>query len=452
MLNLNTEATKQMKAVVDFICDTRYEDVPPAAIENAKGRILDGLGVTINGVTDAVGKIVKDFITDFHGQPQATVICTGLKADCLYAAFANGTVMHATDFDDIYMLSHSTTCVLPAALAVGEMMNASGKELLMGYIIGNEVYTKLQQCTSTEPWYRGFHGTSIWGSIAAAAAAARMLKLDKEKTCRAIGTSCSCFGGIKRNQGTMTKPFHAGYSAENGVKAALMAKYGLESHPEALEGKFSFTKIFSSAPNYEHIQKLGKEWDLVTMPPWIKPHPNCGSTHAAMGGMLELINKYDIKEEDVELVEVGMTQAGIDALFYEEPKDAYQAKFSMQFAMALLLHTRKWGLKMHSEEIVQDPAIRALFKKVRFYQHEGLQKELPPDKGQFRAQLDVTMKDGTHYSLCPGLPDLSYAQIKDKFMQCAEGILSEEAAEKVADDVWRLESLGTLTDMMALMA
>jgi 2-methylcitrate dehydratase PrpD len=185
--------------------------------------------------------------------------------------------MPATDFDDIYMLSHSTTCVLPAVLAVGEMVGATGRELLMGYLIGNELYTKIQQCTSTEPWYRGFHGTSIWGSIAAAGAAARMLKRDKEKTCRAIGISCSMFGGLKRNQGTMTKPLHAGYSAENGVKAALMAKYGLESHPEAFEGKFSFTKVFSSNPQFGYIQELGRVWDMVTMPPGSSPIPTAAA-------------------------------------------------------------------------------------------------------------------------------------------------------------------------------
>jgi 2-methylcitrate dehydratase PrpD len=101
---------------------------------------------------------------------------------------------------------------------------------------------------------------------------------------RAFGISCSMFGGIKRNQGTMTKPLHAGYSAENGVRAALMAKHGLESHPEAFEGKFSFTYVFSSSPQFEYIQELGRAWDLVTMPPRIKPHPNCGSTHAAWAG------------------------------------------------------------------------------------------------------------------------------------------------------------------------
>jgi 2-methylcitrate dehydratase PrpD len=452
MLDLSSNATTQMKTIVDFICDTKYEDVPAKAIENAKGRILDGIGVTINGTTDTVGEIIKSFISDFHGEPHATVICTGLKADCLYAAFANGTMMHATDFDDIYMLSHSTTCVLPAVIAVSELMNATGKEMLMGYLIGNELYTKIQQCTSTEPWYRGFHGTSIWGSVAAAGAAARMLKLDKEKTCMAIGMSCSMFGGIKRNQGTMTKPLHAGYSAENGVKAALMAKYGLRSHPEAFEGKFSFTKIFSSNPQYEYIQELGKTWDMITMPPWIKPHPNCGSTHAAMGGMLELIEKYDIKEDQVEKVEVGMTQAGIDALFYDEPKDAYQAKFSMQFAIALLLHTRKWGLAMHTEEIVQDPAIRKLFKKIKFYHNTTLQKELPPDKGQFEAQLDVTMKDGTKYSARPGLPDLNYEQIQQKFHECANGILSEIETENVCNLVSNLENVPSVHDLMINLA
>jgi len=147
-----------------------------------------------------------------------------MKTDCVNAAFANGILMHAIDFDDHYILSHTTMCILPAVLAVGESMGATGKDLLLAYIIGNEVYSKVQKCTSTEPWYRGFHGSGIWGSLGAVVAAGKLLKLNKEQMTMAWGIACSTFCGVKRNMGTMTKPYHSGRAARRIMDGYVYVK------------------------------------------------------------------------------------------------------------------------------------------------------------------------------------------------------------------------------------
>lgn len=441
----------ETKKIVDFICDTKYENLPEEAIVNAKGRMLDIIGVSFTGSQDNVGKVVYDFVKDVAGKPECSVINSGMKTDCLNAAFANGMLMHAIDFDDHYILSHTTMCIFPAVLSLAERLGSTGKDIILALIVGNEVYSKVQKCTTTEPWYTGFHGSGVWGALGAVAACGKLLGLDKHQMHMAWGIACSTFCGVKRNMGTMTKPYHAGRSAEGGLRAALLAKHGLESHAEAFEGEFGFCQVFSKNVDFKYLDELGKIWDYVELPPWVKPHPSCGGTHAAMNGMLQLIRKYDIKEDEVAHVDVGMSQGGIDSLAYTDPKDVYEAKFSMQFVMALLLHKRKWGLKLHTDENVNDPAMRKLYKIVSFNLDDELERELTADYADYLARVKVTMKNGTVYEIKSPMPSLTFEEIREKFDDCTDGIISAERGERICNAIANLENM-TAADFMKYLA
>ncbi len=442
---------KYTQMIIDFICDTRYEDLPAEVIANAKGRILDTCGVTIKGGTESVGDVIKEFARQYGGKPEATVINAKMKTDYLTAAFVNGTLTHAIDFDDHFILSHPSMGVVPALWPMAEKVNATGKEMITAYVVGLEIYTKIQQCTSTEPWYRGFHASGIWGSLSAVATAGKLLKLNKDQMLMAFGTACSSFCGIKRNMGTMTKPYHCGRSVEGGVRSALLAQLGFTSHPEAFDGRFGFLHVFCTNPRFEYIEQLGKVWDLKETPTLIKPHPSCGGTHAAMNGMLQLIRMHDIHEEDVEKVDVGMNQGGVDSLYYPDPKDIYEAKFSMQFVIALLLHYRRWGLALHTDAVVNSPEMRALYPKVNFFVDEELDKSIDRDYTDYHAIVTVTMKDGTVYSIHSNPPQLDFAQIRQKFDECTVDIIGAERAAKIVDVVRNLENYGQ-ADLMSLLA
>ena len=444
-------STQYMNKIVDFICDTKYEDLPDLAIERAKTRIMDCIGVAIKGGTEAVGTVIKEFIEKVDSKPKATVIGSEIKTDYLNAAFANGTLMHAIDFDDHFILSHPSICVVPAMLAAGENVQATGRDLILSYIIGMELYTKVQQCTSTEPWYRGFHATGIWGTISSVGTAAKLYKLNKQQTTMAVGTACSTFCGLKRNMGTHTKPYHCGRSVEGGVRSAMLASLGFTSHPEAFEGRFGYLHVFCSNPRYEYIDQLGHQWDLVDTPTHIKPHPSCGGTHAAMNGMLELIKKYDIQEDLVERVDVGMNQGGVDSLYYPEPKNIYEAKFSMHFCMALLLHFRRWGLALHTDDVVNLPEMRALYPKVNFYVDEALDKEIDRDYTDYHALVTVIMKDGTKYHIRSTLPYLDFDQARQKFCECTNGIISEERQDAIISCILELDKMQKTSDFTRLL-
>ncbi len=425
--------------IIDFICDTQYEDIPEKAIENAKGRILDTIGVMIKGGQETVGTVMKEFIRDYGGKEVAAVVNFGQRTDVLNATFANGCLSHAIDFDDHYILSHPSIGVVPAMLSVAEMVGATGKEILTAFVVGLEIYTKVQKCTSTEPWYTGFHGSGLWGVLSSVATAGKLLKLNKEQMLMAWGTACSSFCGLKRNMGTMTKPYHAGRAAEGGVRAALLAQKGFTSHPDAFEGRFGFLHVFVTEPRWQYIEELGKDYDLVNSPTLIKPHPSCGGTHAAMNGMLQLIRENDLHEEDIDHVDVGMNQGGVDSLYYPDPQNIYEAKFSMHFVMALLMHFRRWGVDLHTEETVHDLAMRALYPKTNFFVDEELDKEIDRDMCDYHAIVTVYLKDGRKYSIHSNPPVLDYDEIKFKFDCNTEGVITKEKADRIVSLIKELD-------------
>lgn len=436
------QAMPNTKTIIDFICDTKYEDIPAEVIENAKGRILDCIGVAYSGGVESVGKVTKDFIRAYgKGRPEATVVGANIKTDVMNAAFANGILMDAIDYNDHFLLSHPSVGVVPALLPVSEMVGASGKDMLTAFVVGLEIYTKVNQAMTTEPWYHGFHATGIWTTCGAVAVAGKLLKLDKEQMLMAWGLACSTFSGLKRNVGVHAKPFHVGRSIEGGARSALLASLGFTSHVDAFEGKEGFMDVFCSNPRYEYIQELGKVWDLKERPTCIKPHPSCGTTHAPMSGMMEIVKKYDFKEEDVERIDVGMTSGGSFKMFFPDPKDIYEAKFSIHFCVALVLHFKDWGLRYHTEAVVNDPAMRKLYPLVNHYLDEELDKQVDKDFADYHAIVTVTLKNGTQYRVHAHPPVLDYDQIKEKFYDstCNYNLITREHSDKIVDMIKNLE-------------
>lgn len=447
------ETQEHTRMIIDFICDTRYEDIPEIVRERAKGRILDTIGVAYKAGAEPAGQIAKEYAKMYGGYPKATVVNAKLKTDIFNATFTNGILMHACDYDDHFVLSHPSIGVVPALLSIAELTGASGKEMITAFVIGIEIYTKIQQVTTTEPWYRGFHGSGIWASLSSVAAAGRLLSLDKDQMLMAWGIACSTFGGIKRNAGTHTKSYHSGDTASGGVRAALLAKMGFTSHVNAFEGENGYLHCFCTAPKMEFIEQLGKVWDLQEHPTLIKPHPSCGGTHAALNGMLELVRKYDIKEEDVAKIDVGMNAGGSQTTFFKDPKDIYEAKFSIHFVIAMALHYRRWGMALHTQEVVNDPAMKAIYKKVNFYMDEELDRSIPRDYTDYHAIVKVTLNDGTEYKIHAHPPVLDYADIKEKFYDCTcrSNIITDAHADKIIDLVRDLENY-EIGDLISLIS
>ena len=202
--------------MASFIAQTDYEDLPSKAIEVSKDAILDCIGVSLAGSQEEVSRILLPMLEELGGHPVAGVIGGSLRSSPVLASLANGVMAHALDYDDVSdsWIGHPSTVLVPAILATAERCKSSGKEVLTAYVTGFEVGAKLGIALGQDHYAKGWHNTSTLGSLAGAAAVAKLLKLDVQQIQMALGIAASLAGGLRENFGTMTKPLHAGNAAE----------------------------------------------------------------------------------------------------------------------------------------------------------------------------------------------------------------------------------------------
>lgn len=455
--------------VAQFIVATKPSRIPANVSHLGKRSILDGLGLALAGNAAESGHIVRTYLKSL-GIPTdkgATVIGTNMKVPPRFAAFANGIAIHADDYDDtqlavakdrVYgLLTHPTAPALPPVLALGERDNRSGLDVLTAYQLAVEVETKLSEAINPRHYDHGFHSTATIGAIAAAAGASRMMGLDLEQTRRALGIGASQSAGLRENFGTMTKPFHPGRSAESGIVAAEFAKMGWTATPVVLEANRGFFKAAGGGYDAAAIEgKLGKPWSFAFPGVSIKPHPSGSLTHPGMGLMLDLILQHDIKPAQVVKVKVGTNRHMPNALIHHRPKNELQAKFSMEFCMAILLLERKAGLAEFTDQVVNRADVRKMIEKVEFGVHPEAEAA---GYEKMTTIIDIELKDGRKISgradFGKGSPTnpMSDEELANKFHECAAwGKLPRANADKIVDLVFDLEKVKSIRELTRLLA
>ena len=455
--------------VAQFITRTRPAGIPADVMHLGKRSILDGIGLALAGNAAESGRIVRTYLKTL-GCPTdkgCTVIGTNLKLPARFAAFANGIAIHADDYDDtqlavakdrVYgLLTHPTAPALPPVLALGELASRSGLDVLTAYQIAVEVETKVAEAINPRHYDHGFHSTATIGAIGASAGAAKLLALNVEQTRRALGIGASQSAGLRENFGTMTKPFHPGRACESGVVAAEFAKLGWTATPIVLEAGRGFFQAAGGGYDPAAIEgKLGNPWTFAFPGVSIKPHPSGSLTHPGMGKMLDLIRQHDIRPEQVLKVGVGTNRHMPNALIHHRPKNELQAKFSMEFCMAILLLERKAGLAEFTDRVVNRPDVQKMIDKVEFGVHPeaeaaGYEKMTPI----IEIELTNGRKINGRADFGKGSPanPMSDQELAEKFRECAAwGRLPKANAENVIDLVFRIEKLKSVRELTRLLA
>ena len=452
----------------EFIASTRFADIPDDVLGLGKKSILDGLGLALAGSVAKSGLLIRRHLQSLGTNLRAaSVLGTGMRMPVRFAAFANGTAVHADDYDDtqlavakdrVYgLLTHPTAPALPSTLAVAERDGRSGKDFLTAYHVGVEVECKIAEAINPRHYQHGFHSTATCGTLGAAAGVANLLGFtpDQARTC--LGIAGSLAAGVRENFGTMMKPFHAGRAAEGGVIAAEFAQLGLTATPIVLEAGRGFFRAAGGGYDEAAIHgKLGRPWTFADPGVSIKPHPSGSLTHPGMTTMLALIRKHDIKPDQVVSVAVGTNQNMPNALIHHRPTTELQAKFSMEFCMAILLLERKGGLNEFTDETVNRPDVQAMIQKVNFGVH-------PEAEGagydKMTTILEITLTDGRvirdRADFGKGSPanPMSYDEVADKFRECAAySRWPKKKAEQVVEMVRRLEDVRDVRALTGLLA
>jgi 2-methylcitrate dehydratase PrpD len=455
--------------VARFVAETAPSRIPREVMHLGKRSILDGLGLALAGNAAESGRLVRAYLRSLGCRTDrgATVIGTRLKVPARFAAFANGIAIHADDYDDtqlavakdrVYgLLTHPTAPALPPVLALGEIGDRSGLDVLTAYQIAVEVETKVAEAIAPRHYDHGFHSTATIGTIGAAAGAARMLGLDVEATRRALAIGATQAAGLRENFGTMTKPFHAGRAAESGVLAAELARMGWTATPTVLEAPRGFFRAAGGGYDPAAIEgKLGEPWTFSFPGVSIKPHPSGSLTHPGMGLMLDLVRAHDIRPEQVVKVRVGTNRHMPNALIHHRPKNELQAKFSMEFCMAILLLERKAGLAEFTDAVVARPDVQKMIEKIEFGVHpeaEAAGYEKMTTIVEIELAGGRTVSGRADFGKGSPANPMSDEELAQKFRECAAwGGLPRANAEKAIELVFRLEKLKSVRELTRLLA
>jgi len=426
-------AIKPAQAIADFIVSFDLKNVPAVVVDRSRIAFIDTIGVMLAGSQHPPTDIICDMIKLEGSAPAATIVGRPLRASPQLAALANGVSGHAMDYDLTYFAGQAIAALIPAILPIAETAKSPPSEILAAFIIGAEVCGRMSRSAPTMSRTAGWHATGTIGTMAAAAACARLLKIPAAAIPDIMGITASLASGVTANFGTMTKPLHSGHAARDGILAVQLGSKGFTASPTALEGRDGFFENFarglerSMAP----FADLGKTYDLEKYGYKLKPYPSGGLGHTAIDAALEL--RGTVPLADIASVEVAITKYAGRRYTSRYPQSVENAKFSGPYLAAYTLVHGAPMLAAFTEEALHDEAVRAFAQKVSlttYQEHAEVLDESP-------AKVTITLKDGRKVERAKYYPTgsvqvpMSKAQIEEKFTVCATTAIKPDAARKI---------------------
>ncbi|CAB3739387.1 2-methylcitrate dehydratase [Achromobacter denitrificans] len=421
----------------------------------ARQGMTDTIAVALAARDEAVTRIALDYARGQAGPAEggAPLWFGGEALPPARAAFVNGVASHALDYDDVALSGHPSAALTAAILAQGHAQGASGRDCLLAYIVGYEVWAELAS-REPDPYHiKGWHPTAVFGTVAATAALARLRGFEAPVAARALAIGASLASGLVANFGTMTKPLHAGRVAAQAFEAVTLAGLGLTAADDALEHHAGFLAALSprGQVDRERPYRPGEPRILATGLS-IKKYPVCYSGHRIIDAVIDIAREADLDATQVARVRVGIGRAQASMLRNAAPVTALEAKFSAQFAVAAALLRRKVGLSELDDAFVNEPAMRALYGKVEI----GIVEAPDPEDSAFSRYdtVDIDMRDGrvlrsgeVRYPRGHAHLPLAEADLRAKFEDCM-AVWRRQAG----GDTSSLPSAGALYDRLASLA
>ena len=438
--------------LVDKVLALDYPALPQAAIDMAKAVTLDGLAVTLAGASEplGVGRISIDYVREMGGAPQASVIAGGFKTSMQNAAYANGTMAHALDFDNTwYPLNHPTSPTLPVILAIAENHQLPGKKIITAIAAAFEVQGRVRLAATGLKTGAGFHKPGTTGMFGAVTAAAKMLDLDKRQTLMAFGLAGSRAGSISINTGTMTKSSHSGHAARMGVECGVLAKMGWTASADVFGPKGFFDTFFHGDANPALlIEDFAAPLRMVDPGVGFKKHPSNYFTHRPIDAALALREEHSIVPGAIDHVQVIFPH--FDYVNRPQPLTGLDGKFSVQYTTLIALLDGEITVASFTNERRFAADVEALLPKVKL----TVDAAIPPDFDQMHTVVNVWLKDGRQVSKRVdklsgwiGSP-LTREQRLKKFFGCTRDILDESKARRMLELVENLDALSDVTEIM----
>ncbi|RLA87405.1 MAG: hypothetical protein DRG40_00425 [Deltaproteobacteria bacterium] len=478
------------EVIARFTVEKGFEELPKVALEQAKMGVLDWIAAALAALKEEHDvKAMLGFIQELGKDSKCTVLGCPKKTTPSLAAFANGYIGHLLDYDETCPIirSHLSAGILPAILAVAEKLEASGKDLLLGFVLGHEVALRIGE-VMTPGWMRkGWHGTSLFGVFGATVGCGKLLGLNAEQVQNAIGIAASMASGIAANFGTMTKPLHAGLAARGGVEAAMLAKRGFSAAKNALDGSSGFYYAYGWGENLnlDPIKRLGKPLGLET-PGVLCPkfYPCCHGLAINIEYGILIKKKYQFSIEDIEEIEIHSQPKTLSAMLSKDyadtkepitwgyegpprqitpsiPRTGKEAKFSKEYAFARALLNGHVTLSHFTDQAVAEPDVQELMKKIKVFHNSDLEKisnQYPEEQYPHPERMIIKLRNGNvieeEETFIQGgtRRPLSMEHIKRKFLDCTSEVgIAPQKSSQIIVMVEELENIGNISQLTKLL-
>jgi 2-methylcitrate dehydratase PrpD len=442
----------------------QYEHLPERAQDKAANLILDLLGSVIGSKEIESSRIAAQLALELDGPEESTVIGYNRRVAAPHAAFANAMQGYAFDFTDDHneSNSHLSAATVPASLALGEKLGASGKEVVEAVALGCEIVARLGSAFLGKTYYQGFHPTSTCGTFGATVAAAKLLKLDVQQTVHSLGIAGSQVGGLMawNTSGSYTKRLQAGHPAMVGIISALMAQKGFNGPPAIFEGEDGFLQAYSYQRQYDTswiTDQLGETWVFVDTS--IKVYPCCRYSAGHLDACLDVARRYHPDPDRIERVLIRSSDYTIRLLARPrkmDPQNVVDTQFSMPWQAAIALIDGKIDVDTFTEENIHRPDVRRLMQKVEWVVDEEFERRYPE---HYSCAVTVTMADGTEYTSEVEDPKgdwrnpVTQQELEQKFINLASREIGDrESIQRIIDFVTGIHAVDDVSKLFALIA
>jgi len=434
------------RVLAEFVSRCAYDTIPGNVRTLAKQCLLDWLGSTIRGGIEKPAQIFDDVASSEGGNPRATAVPKFRKTSASWAAQINAAASHTVEMDDLHPTSvlHPAAPIISAAVALGEAVNANGKELIEAIVAGYEIGIRAGEAAG-RTHYTLWHTTATCGTFGAAAAAARLLKLSPEHIVEALGSAGTQAAGLWQflEDGAMSKQLHPAHAATAGILSAELALGGFTSAKKIFEGSRGFLAAMSDDANSKALTVgLGETYRITTNS--FKKHASCRHTHSAIDAALKLRNENRVYREAVHHMEVRIYPAGYDLLHGVQPTTAYSAKFCLPFTVAAAIARGRVSLAEFDD--LGAPDIQTMMVRISVTPEPELAREYPE---KWPAQVIATLESGESVSATVEYPKgdaknpLTPQELEEKFYAMTENILSAAQQDHTINIVNNLERHST---------
>lgn len=433
--------------LADWIVGLKSNEIPENVRAEGVRTFVNWLGCAVGGAGHETVDRAIAAVSQFSGGEHATVIGRPERFDVLHAALLNGISSHVLDYDDTHLktIIHPAGPVASAAIAVAERHPVSGAELLDAMIVGVEVECRIGNSIYPDHYDRGWHITGTAGVFGAAAATARLLGLDQQRTAWALSLAATQSAGIREMFGTMTKSFHPGRAAQNGAMASYLAQAGFDSSLRGIEALRGFANIYSDKQDYiEILGELGQRWEAALNS--YKPFA-CGIViHPTIDGCIQLRSELSVGAGDVEAIELLTHPLVLELTGKKTPKTGLESKFSVYHAAAAALLKGDGSPDAFTDEMASDPEIISVRDRVSAVAGEGIEED--------QVVIKLRLRDGRviekriDHAIGSIERPLSNDQLETKFNRQAEPIIGSTRSAELLKSAWRLAEANSITEII----